>query len=226
LIFLSTQLLELSIAYLPPPPHPPSGMEGAMEGQWSGNGGAMQGMEGMEAHYVPSLSARALSLSRPGCLSLSFLARPPAVSFFLTLIFSLSHTCPNSQSHTCLLPLTRRAAWRGQWRGNGGAMVGQCKEWKEWRRIAPPPSARALALSLSPQLSLSIVPSPPARRLFFFLFFFSLTHLLDLSITRPLLSLFAVSVCVCVWVWVCGCVGVGVWVCGGVCVCVLCVVDI
>ena len=124
-----------------------------IEGQWSGNGRAMAGQckEWKEwRRIVPPSSARALSLSLPGCLSLSFLARPPARRlFFLDFDFSLLHTCSISRSHTCLLPLPHRAAWRGQWRGNGRAMAGQCKEWKEWRRIVPPPSARALSLSLS-----------------------------------------------------------------------------
>jgi hypothetical protein len=126
-----------------------------MEGQWSGNGRAMQGMEGMEAHCAPSLSARSLSLSLPGCLSLSFLARPPAVSFFLTLIFlSLTHLLDLSVAY--LPPPTpppsgMEGAMEGQWRGNGRAMQGM--EGME-AHCAPSLSARALSLSLAPAVSL------------------------------------------------------------------------
>src|ERR1700722_2043885 len=103
-------------------------MEGAMEGQWRGNGGAMQGMEGMEAHCAPSLSARALSLPRPGCLSLSFLARPPRPPrppspFFLTLSF-LSYTPARTLDR---IPASSPSSTERHEGGNGEAM-----EW-QWR---------------------------------------------------------------------------------------------
>jgi hypothetical protein len=79
------------------------------------------------------------------------------------------------------------ATWRGiegQWSGNGRAMAGQCKEWKEWRRIVPPSSARALSLSSRLSLSLSFLARPPARppSLFFLTLIFLSTHLLEHSV--------------------------------------------
>ena len=198
-----------------------------MEGQWSSNGGAMQGMEGMVAHCAPSLSARARSLSRPSCLSLSIVPSPPArppSHFFLTLIF-LSHTPARSLGRipaSSSPPSGMEGAMEGQWRGNGGAMQGM--EGME-AHCAPSLRARALSLSLSlslsPRLSLSLsfLTCPPAVSFFFF-FSFSLSRTCSISqsLARCCLSSLCLCVCGCVGVWVCGCVCV--------CVCVLCVVDI